>query len=281
MRALLEQHTVTPFTIFDLLFACLDAHLDPHFRTQRMSIPTPASRLAAIAFICLFPLFLLANFFWGGIVSDPRGILYSIFTTNTNPLAHFSENMVIGGTLLTWLAALIGGLLVAGQAIRYGLTARRWGFLFAASLPLLMMLLSLVAASMPMVDHSSISFLATLIMAFTALLCGLAFALLAFQQGKMGQRIVRILLVPATITALVMPVMVLTNIVWAISLWSDIFQTFSLPSGTFFSWFMGWAIDFLVMALPTLIVLITLIRAIRPRKPAAPQQQAQAQSAMM
>ena len=159
MRALLEQHTITPFTIFDLLFACLDAHLDPHFRTQRMSIPTPASRLAALAFICLFPLFLLANGFWVAIVSDPGGILYPIFNTNTNPLAHFSDSIVMGCTFLTWLAALIGELLVAVQAIRYGLAARRWGFLFAASLPLLIMLLSIVAASTPMVDHSSICYL--------------------------------------------------------------------------------------------------------------------------
>lgn len=60
MIALLEEHTITLFTLIDLFFGALDARLDSHYRTQRMhSVSDPVSRirLANIAILCIILLF--------------------------------------------------------------------------------------------------------------------------------------------------------------------------------------------------------------------------------
>jgi hypothetical protein len=64
MVALLEQHTVTLATHFDLLLGALDAHLDPSYRTEKALFLFKDERTTATTFLCAYAIFLFAMYNW-------------------------------------------------------------------------------------------------------------------------------------------------------------------------------------------------------------------------
>jgi len=62
MLALLEQHTVTPATIFDLLLGALDARLDPAYKTERAFFLFKNKFMIAMTFLCAFAIFLFTSY---------------------------------------------------------------------------------------------------------------------------------------------------------------------------------------------------------------------------
>src|SRR5450631_318399 len=64
MLALLEQHTVTLATHFDLLLGALDARLDPSYRTEWSRLLFKDKRTIATTFLCSYAIFLFAMYNW-------------------------------------------------------------------------------------------------------------------------------------------------------------------------------------------------------------------------
>ena len=62
MLALLEQHTVTLTTFFDLLLGALDARLDPTYKTERAFFLFKNKYTIAMTFLCAFAIFLFASY---------------------------------------------------------------------------------------------------------------------------------------------------------------------------------------------------------------------------
>ncbi|GHO71538.1 hypothetical protein KSC_104300 [Ktedonobacter sp. SOSP1-52] len=81
MLAVLEQHIITPLTIFDLLLGALDARLDPHYRSQRSAFSPRDVKLTATAFVALLTVLTVALFVWQSL-SVPY---MNIITTEVSP----------------------------------------------------------------------------------------------------------------------------------------------------------------------------------------------------
>lgn len=66
MLAVLEQHTISAFTVFDLLRGALDARLDPAYRTQEgfMFHQFRDHRILSAVYICALAIFLFSLNFW-------------------------------------------------------------------------------------------------------------------------------------------------------------------------------------------------------------------------
>jgi hypothetical protein len=64
MLALLEQHTVTLATHFDLLLGVLDARLDPSYRTEKPLLLFKDKLSIATTFLCSYAIFLFAMYNW-------------------------------------------------------------------------------------------------------------------------------------------------------------------------------------------------------------------------
>jgi DNA-binding PadR family transcriptional regulator len=62
MLALLEQHTVTLTTFFDLLLGALDARLDPAYKTERGFFLFKNKFMIAMTFLCAFAIFLFTSY---------------------------------------------------------------------------------------------------------------------------------------------------------------------------------------------------------------------------
>jgi cytochrome c biogenesis factor len=185
---------------------------------------------------------------------------------NTNPVAIISNAIINGSVLLIWVAVVVSGLLIAARIIHHARSTRRKKLLSGASLLGLLTLLSPLVLGLTLNASSDpgIPFFIYLILIFLGPLGSLLLTVLALAQGTMGRRIVRLLLVPAIVATLAMTTIVFANVVWAVSLWADIFQSqsFVIPSSTFEEWLTGWVINIFLMALPTLIAFFILIRGI-------------------
>src|SRR5258708_29294088 len=64
MLALIEQHTITSATLFDLLLGALDARLDPLYRTAKPLFLFKNERMIATTFLCAYAIFLFAMYNW-------------------------------------------------------------------------------------------------------------------------------------------------------------------------------------------------------------------------
>jgi hypothetical protein len=64
MLVLLEQHTVTLATLFDLLLGALDARLDPSYKTEKPLFLFKDERMIATTFLCAYAVFLFAMYNW-------------------------------------------------------------------------------------------------------------------------------------------------------------------------------------------------------------------------
>jgi len=112
MVALLEEHTITFFTLIDLLFGALDAHLDPHYRTQR--VLSSGERMSRIRFASstifwAFPLFWLC---WAAFLSDLSDAMWDPLG-RLDPVIGVSLTLLVVGFGLAALAVIANGLCIS------------------------------------------------------------------------------------------------------------------------------------------------------------------------
>jgi len=114
MVALLEEHTITLFTLIDLLFDALDARLDPHYRTQRML--SPDGRIRRIHFtnstiLCIVPLFWLC---WQAFLS----VMSAFIVNGFDPTTEISSMLFLSAFGVMIVAVLVIGFLVSFTNVR-------------------------------------------------------------------------------------------------------------------------------------------------------------------
>ncbi len=258
MVSLLEQQPITFLTLLDLLCGALDAQFHPLMSTEHVSLAR--RRSAAISFICVFPLFLLAFFALAlqpvaSPFSDPPGILGIIVHVSTynNSVVHISSTLIGLSALVVFLALLVSGLLLAGTHMRSALVARRPWALPLASLPGLIELLALVALiSLVLSLQDDWPFhLALLILgAVTSLV--LAFVE-AFRK-EMTRRIVTVALIPATVGTFAMAGAWVAYVIWGMTTWAAVPEWYRLSS-PFEDWLKAWGMSLFLLALPTAFAL--------------------------
>ena len=64
MLAVLEAHTVTLWTIFDLFFSAIDARLDPYYRSEKTLFSFKSVYAASVAFVVMFAIALFCMLAW-------------------------------------------------------------------------------------------------------------------------------------------------------------------------------------------------------------------------
>jgi hypothetical protein len=106
MLEVLEQHTISMFTIFDLLLGALDARLDPSYRSEEgfmLSRIRDARSLSAL-YICSLALFQFSVIFWMTLNMSFVFSSSSDLAGNTEQIAiFFSTGIVPGVSLLALL----------------------------------------------------------------------------------------------------------------------------------------------------------------------------------
>ena len=93
MLALLDEHQITPLTVFDLLFGVVDARLDPHYRTGRALFTFKSPQAAALGFFAAFAVCLFIAQGSMSIILQGAAVLFGIgqSTVIWSPLNHFNE----------------------------------------------------------------------------------------------------------------------------------------------------------------------------------------------
>jgi len=117
MIALLEEHTITLFTVIDLLFGALDARLDPHYRTQKILLSGERMsqiRVASSTIFWAFPIFWLC---WIAFLSDLSDAMLDPLS-RFDPLIAFSSTLVGIGFSISLLAMVAAGVFISVAVAR-------------------------------------------------------------------------------------------------------------------------------------------------------------------
>ena len=177
MMALLEQHTITLKTIFDLLLGALDARLDPHYRTKEgfMFQRFHDIRFLAYIYVCALAIFLVAINCWALTI----GSLDFLLTSSLGTFARYAPTGVtlIGLTIVMIISflALIGSTF---STLRDAFKNRSFGSVFFA---LLCLGVSIVIVS-PILNGGDVG-LPTL--GITALIASVSFFITGIKGLKM------------------------------------------------------------------------------------------------
>lgn len=126
--ALLEQHTITSKTLFDLLLGALDARLDPTYRSKEgfMLSNIRDTRSLSILYICALIVFLFSSNFWL--------ILNGSLAFQDNALGSTTETL---GSICVFIIPLVGLIALhclAWKELRNAFQNRLWGVLLFALL---------------------------------------------------------------------------------------------------------------------------------------------------
>ena len=148
MVALLEQHTVTPATIFDLLLGALDARLDPSYRTEKALFLFKDERMIATTFLCAYGIFLFAMYNWHHYIPlslslTPYYLDMGISTqVSSSGLSGVSSNSLLSASdLVMQVTLLASNLFFIALLVKQAKRARRKHFVLPAALCLVLFLI--------------------------------------------------------------------------------------------------------------------------------------------
>lgn len=142
MVALLEQHTVTPATIFDLLLGALDARLDPSYRTEKALFLFKDERTIATTFLCAFGIFLFAMYNWHHYI--PLSLSLTPYYLNMGISTRMSSPGWTGDSLLAvsdfvmQVTLLVSNLFFIALLVKQAKGATRKRFLLPGALCLIL-----------------------------------------------------------------------------------------------------------------------------------------------
>lgn len=253
MSALLEEHNVTLFTLFDLLLGALDARLNPLYREQSMlSAVERMSRLrnAHSTIFWVFPVFWMC---WIAFLSDLSDALWDPLT-HTHPLLSIANAVMGIGFMTTIFSVVVTGLIIALATARYAFTIRHKALYL---LPLACFLC--VCGSYLLLTTVSSRLLNWMFL--LSLLGSLLATSLVIAKGKISKEMLSISLVPTTIATLGMVAQLIAIAIWSITLLS-MSGTITNPSWSDSSWPTLLITGFLIMTFLTFVALRTLIRGL-------------------
>ena len=251
MVALLEEHNVTLFTLFDLLLGALDARLNPFFRGQnRLSAVERMSRLrnAHSTIFWAFPVFWMC---WIAFLSDLSDVLWDPLT-RTHPLLAIASTTLSIGFFVAIFSVGATGFIIAFVNARYVLTRQHKALYL---LPLACFVCVCVCCLFTL-SGGLLNWVFLLSLLGSFLVTSLVIA-----KGKVSQQMLSISLVPTTIATLGMIAQLIAIAIWGIAL-LGMSGSITNPSWSASSWPVSLIIGFLIMAFLTILALRTLIRGL-------------------
>jgi hypothetical protein len=212
VAAVLQQHRVSLWTVVDVLVGALDAHLHPNLLPGRLISMPHRLRSSEIVVFCAFVLFCVA---WLPLrlVRDPLPVWEAAVRAHPELLTTLGLLDVAG--LVATLAILAGGVPILLTALGQAIAARRWGLLLLFAVPLLAVLALIVywlvavpastarqsdAPAAPLTPLAVALQLGLLVLLLLAVGGSAAAIATAIGRSSFSVRLLRFVLVPATVT---------------------------------------------------------------------------------
>jgi hypothetical protein len=214
--SVLEQHRVTPWTVFDVLLGAVDAHLRRDLLPGRLSSMAHRIRTSEIAIFVAFVLFCIA---WLPLrfVRDPLPDWEDAVRVHPELSAALAALDIAG--LVAFLALLAGGLPILASALLGALRARRWSVLLLLAVPVVVFgaLVSYgllaqpywtqrqsAAVFAPLTPLAVMLQLGLVLLVLAAIVTSTAAISAAIGRSDLSERVLRFALLPAGIAAMAM-----------------------------------------------------------------------------
>ncbi len=277
--ALLDDYSLTPFALCDVLLGALDAHIAPLDTNGRILRMLNRPRRSAITIFCAYIAFVVAGLGFNQMIEDDLRTL-----NGPHPDLAAAYYVVAGGAIIALLAVLAGGLPIALGAIRRALATGRRDILVLFAVPPIAflvwlgwtwVLLNVIAPARSGVTiHQPADvalFLAWVAVFGLAAVASTAAVAIAVSRSELAPELYRFALTPAAVTALAMAVMLGAVVAWGLLVRTDVPAYLASATGPFGTALGSvWIGEIAVMAVATLVAIAALIRGFRaPAAPAA------------
>jgi hypothetical protein len=267
---LLEDCSLTPFTVFDVVIGALDARIEPQDTSGRILRMLQQTRRSAITVFCAWIAFVLAGMAFNQMIEDDLRRL-----NGAHPDIAAAYYVVMGGAVVALLAVLAGGLPVAYAALRRAFADRRRDIPLLFAVPPVALavwlfstwlLVNVVAPSATSVSSSTKTFVfVTWVGVFivAAIVSTIAVSV-AIARAEVSPSVFRFALGPATVATLAMIVMTGAVIAWGLFVHSEVPAYLSSNTSPFKTSVSAHLIgQITVMLVGTLIAVSALIRGYR------------------
>ncbi|HEV7128468.1 MAG TPA: hypothetical protein VGN32_13640 [Ktedonobacterales bacterium] len=270
--ALLEDCSLTPFVLIDIVLGALDAHLAPQDTTGRILHMLNRSRRGAITVFCAYIAFVVAGLAFNQDIED--GLPKLIAAHPDLAIAYYT---VAGGAVVALLAVLVGGLPIALAVLRRAWAARRWDIFLLFAVPpvalaiwaawtwvLLNVIFPANRGQAPQSSADHLYFVSWVGIFVLAAIASAAAVSVAIARSEVSARLYRFALAPAAVATVAMLVMLGGAVAWGLLANSDVPGYLAQGEGVFHtSALTYWLSVVVVMALATLVAAIALVRGYR------------------
>ena len=271
MLDMLEHRPLSFTDGVNLFFGALDAQLHPHLGTTGMSLYERILHMFLTLRRSLLTLFCAyVGFIFAGI-NFQKMTEYSDFTeaAQANPLVGLAFNLVVIGAVAALLAILVGGLPIAVGVIRSTLARKRYGSLALLAGPVIAFVIFwgtaklLAATSHPGTGAHRGIFVGVFIAAAIASPASVCFAVV---RSEIPEKLLRFALLPFTLAALSMLLVLAATIIWGLGLHSGSPSLFASNDGIMGTSTTGtWLAIVIGMAIATVIAIVSVLRGISAR----------------
>lgn len=272
MLAMLEQRPLSLTDGLNLFFGALDAHLHPHLGTTSMPLYERilhmflTLRRSLLTLFCAYVGFIVAG------IGFQKLTEYSDFTeaAQANPLMGLTFNLVVIGAVVALLAILVGGLPIAFAVIRSSLARKRYGSLVLLAGPIIAFVIFLgTTLLLESLDHPNAEPLAQLLthqgiflgVFIAAAIASPATVCFAVIRSEIPEKLLRFALLPFMLAVLSMLLVLVSTLIWGLSLHNSVPALFNSNEGMFGTSTSGsWIKIVIMMAIATIVAVVAVLR---------------------
>lgn len=242
MQQVLLSHPVTWWTLIDLLLGALDARLHPDLLPRRITTMMYRLRTSEIVIFCAFVVYSIA-WFAVRFVRDPLPMWEGV--VQVHPEIRMALMVVDSAGVIALLAIVVGGAPTLYVVLRNALRERRWGVLGLLVLPLVAVMVLVGYSLLASAAWTQRAVNATPDAPFTllALVLQLGFVILLFAtvggstsaialavaRSYFSERLLRFMLLPATVVTLGIATGLIATIVLVVLIFKEAPQLLDSP----------------------------------------------------